>query len=171
MFIKTISKAEGCVLQGAPRDANQLVLIGYFGSSFMPLNEVDRIIDEKIEDFTNFRNKTFNARRTKNGKGARVRHLSPHHQKTRNTKTVVPMKVADSDDPKRLDSQFLLLKIDLTAFTGIEDIELALKSDSQRGEKPIRQRHHAPGAEKYTVHPFPQRSFMTDKSPSNDENG
>jgi hypothetical protein len=122
----------------------------------MPFNKVDRVINEKIECLTNSRHKMFNTRRTQDAKGTWVRHLGSHHQKTWNAEAVVSVKMTDSDHPKRFDSQFRPLEIDLAAFSSIENIELTLKAYNKGGEKPIRERHHTSGSEKYAVHLVPQ---------------
>jgi hypothetical protein len=51
---------------------------------------------------------------------------------------VVSVKMTDSYDPKRLDSKFRLFEIDLTSFSGIENVEMASESHRKGGEIPIR---------------------------------
>jgi hypothetical protein len=127
MFFETISEAEGCMVQRGPSDANQIILVSDSRAPFMPLNEADRIVDKKTEQFTKTLHKAFNARRTDDRQRAGVGHLGPHHQEAGKTEAVIAVKVADGQDPERLDPQLCLLQVDLAAFSGVEKVELPLE--------------------------------------------
>jgi hypothetical protein len=55
MFFKTITETGDCVFQWTPQNAYLFIFISHFRTSFMPLNEVYGIIDEKPEHLAKLR--------------------------------------------------------------------------------------------------------------------
>jgi hypothetical protein len=87
---------------------------------------------------------SFSPRRPENRKGTRSLHLGSHHDKPRDPKAVISMKMADSQNPERLDPELHLSQIDLAAFASIKDIYLSLKLYRYGGKEPSGHGHHAP---------------------------
>jgi hypothetical protein len=110
------------------------------------------IIDEKPEHLAKLRQKTLNSPRSQDCKGTRVRHLRPHHQKARNSETVVAVKMTNGHDTECFNAQFGFLEVDLAALSRVEQVKVSLVPNNQGGEKPVRHGHHAPRPKKYAVH-------------------
>jgi hypothetical protein len=110
----------------------------------MPFKEGQGIIKKKSQGFVNLPDEAFDPGRPENREWTHFRHLSPHHQKSRQPEAVISMKMTDSHNPERLDPELCLFQIDLTPFAGIEKIKLPLKPYHDRGKKPSGHRHHAP---------------------------
>jgi hypothetical protein len=133
------------VLQGLPNDSNQFILVGHLGRGLMPLNEVNGVVDEEPQEVTELRDETLNARGAEDRERASIFHLGPHHQQAGDTEAMVAVEMAYSQNPERLDAQSRLLEVDLTALHSFEEINLSLEPHRQRGEKPVRHRHHPAG--------------------------
>jgi hypothetical protein len=95
MLFQTIPKTQSRMFQGAPQDADVFVLVGNFRAFFFPFAERDGIVYIEGQNLAKTLDEPLNPRRSQDGQGTRIRHLGPHHEKSRNTETVIAVKVTD----------------------------------------------------------------------------